>query len=50
MFCAGKRTRLAFIIFAVKRGGFGVGLHPDIPEPEKAVIGQVFLTFVVCRN
>jgi hypothetical protein len=49
MFCAGKRTRLAFIIFAVNCE-VPAGLHGNAPEYGNGYAGQIFLTFVVCRN
>jgi len=36
MFCAGKRTRLAFTIFAVKLRCFGAGRAGTVPELKKA--------------
>ena len=50
MFCAGKRTRLAFTIFAVKLRCFGAGRGGTVPELKKVSRSQVFLTFVVWRN
>jgi len=42
MFCAGKRTRLAFNIFTVNRGPCGIGPRRDFREAKNAIVGSDF--------